>query len=140
MHPGPNAPAKSRFDRLILSNILEWAQQPERQPLPQFSALPGSQRFPEEEMALYWSGDHKIVVTRHPMDDTHIADISAILGYVEQLQKVDLKGVEPTYQVTGLKNVMRPDVIKDYGVSPEALLKNAPATEKGHIKVKRMLT
>jgi hypothetical protein len=81
MHPGPNAPAKSRFDRLILSNILEWAQQPERQPLPQFSALPGSQRFPEEEMALYWSGDHKIVVTRHPMDDTHIADISAILGY-----------------------------------------------------------
>src|SRR6185437_1519331 len=81
MHPGPNAPAKSRFDRLILGNILEWAQQPERQPLPQFSALPGSQRFPEEEMALYWSGDHKIVVTRHPMDDTHIADISAILGY-----------------------------------------------------------
>ena len=32
-------------------------------------------------MALYWSGDRKIVVTRHPMDDTHIADISAILGY-----------------------------------------------------------
>jgi hypothetical protein len=32
-------------------------------------------------MALYWSGDHKIVVTRHPMDDTHTADLSAILGY-----------------------------------------------------------
>jgi len=30
---------------------------------------------------MYWSGDHKIVVTRHPMDDTHIADINAILGY-----------------------------------------------------------
>src|SRR5689334_7097684 len=81
MHPGPNAPANPRFDRLILSNILEWAQQPERQPLPQFSALPGSQRFPEEEMAMYWSGDRKIVVARHPVDDTHIADISAILGY-----------------------------------------------------------
>lgn len=66
-------------------------------------------------------------------------EISAILGYVEQLQNADLEGVEPTYQVTGLKDVMRPDEIKDYGVTPEALLKNAPATEKGHIKVKRVL-
>ncbi len=66
-------------------------------------------------------------------------EISAILGYVEQLQKVDTKGLEPTYQVTGLKNVTRPDEIKDYGPSPEDLLKNAPATEKGHFKVKRIL-
>lgn len=83
-------------------------------------------------------------LSRLHLTDEEIAqftdEISAILGYVEQLQKVDLKGVEPTYQVTGLKNVMRPDEIKDYGVSPEELLKNAPATEKGHIKVKRMLT
>lgn len=66
-------------------------------------------------------------------------EISAILGYVEQLQKVDLTNVKPTNQVTGLTNVMRPDVVKDYGTSPEALLKNAPATESGHIKVKRIL-
>jgi aspartyl-tRNA(Asn)/glutamyl-tRNA(Gln) amidotransferase subunit C len=66
-------------------------------------------------------------------------EISAILGYVEQLQEADLDGVEPTYQVTGLKDVMRPDEVKDYGVSPEALLMNAPATESGHIKVKRVL-
>jgi len=32
-------------------------------------------------MALYWSGDRKIVVTRHPMDEMHVADLSAILGY-----------------------------------------------------------
>ncbi len=67
-------------------------------------------------------------------------EINVILGYVEQLQQVELDGVEPTYQVTGLKNVMRPDEIVEYGVTPEALLKNAPATENGHIKVKRMLT
>lgn len=66
-------------------------------------------------------------------------EISAILGYVEQLQKVDTKGLEPTYQVTGLKNVMRTDEIKDYGPTPEDLLKNAPATEKSHFKVKRIL-
>lgn len=66
-------------------------------------------------------------------------EIEAILGYVEQLQKVDITGLEPTYQVTGLQNIMRPDEIIDYGVTPKELLKNAPATEDGHIKVRRML-
>ncbi len=66
-------------------------------------------------------------------------EISAILGYVEQLQTVNLEGVEPTYQVTDLKNVTRPDEVKDYGVPPEELLKNAPATENGHIKVRRVI-
>lgn len=67
-------------------------------------------------------------------------EITAILGYVEQLQSVDLKGVIPTSQVTGLQNVMRPDEVKDYGASPEDLLKNAPATQDGHFKVRRMLS
>lgn len=66
-------------------------------------------------------------------------EINAILGYVEQLQAVDLEGVEPTYQVTGLTNVMRPDVEIEYGASPAELLKNVPTKENGHIKVKRML-
>lgn len=67
------------------------------------------------------------------------AEISTILDYVEQLQAIDLDGIEPTYQVTGLTNVMRPDVVKPYAASAEALLTNVPATEAGHIKVKRVL-
>jgi aspartyl-tRNA(Asn)/glutamyl-tRNA(Gln) amidotransferase subunit C len=59
---------------------------------------------------------------------------------VEQLQNVDVSKLEPTAQVTGLVNVTRPDEEKDYGTTPAELLKNAPATESGHIKVKRMLT
>lgn len=66
-------------------------------------------------------------------------EISAILEYVEQLQSVDVDDLEPTYQVTGLKNVMRPDEEKDYGASPHELLKNAPATKDGHIKVQRII-
>jgi aspartyl-tRNA(Asn)/glutamyl-tRNA(Gln) amidotransferase subunit C len=66
-------------------------------------------------------------------------EISAILGYVEQLQKVDLEKLKPTQQVTGLTNVTRADEVKNYGPTPEDLLSNAPATEEGHIKVKRML-
>lgn len=66
-------------------------------------------------------------------------EIEAILGYVEQLQDTDLKDVKPTNQVTGLENVMRADEVKDYGVSPSELLKNAPATQDNLIKVRRVL-
>ncbi len=66
-------------------------------------------------------------------------EISGILHYVEQLQNVDLDKVEPSYQVSGLKNVMRSDELKDYKVTSNQLLENAPAMENGHIKVKRIL-
>ena len=66
-------------------------------------------------------------------------ELSGILDYVEALDDVDEQEAEPTYQVTGLKNVMRPDEIKDYGYRVEELLKNAPATEAGQFKVKRVI-
>lgn len=66
-------------------------------------------------------------------------ELSEILKYVEQLQNVDVEGLEPTSQVTGLKNVMAEDVIVDYGVTPDDLLQIAPATEGRHVKVKRMI-
>ncbi len=71
--------------------------------------------------------------------DRFTEEISAILDYVEQLQVVDVSGLEPTAQVTGLTNVMRPDEVKNYGPTPEELLKNAPAIEQHQIKVKRMI-
>jgi aspartyl-tRNA(Asn)/glutamyl-tRNA(Gln) amidotransferase subunit C len=67
------------------------------------------------------------------------AELSEILQYVEQLQSVDVKGLKPTNQVTGLTNVTRQDEIKDYGYKPQDLLKNVPATKDDQIKVKRML-
>lgn len=66
-------------------------------------------------------------------------EIETILGYVEQLQEVDLGKLPATNQVTGLENVMRIDEIKEYGAAPKELLKNAPATLDGHIKVRRVL-
>lgn len=66
-------------------------------------------------------------------------ELDAILGYVRQLDAVDTTGLEPTYQVTGLKNVTRPDQIIDYGTSREDLLKNAPKSQDGYIKVPKVL-
>ena len=66
-------------------------------------------------------------------------ELSEILNYVEQLDDVDTTGLEPTYQVTGLTNVTRPDEIRDYGYKAEDLLKNAPAIQDSQFKVKRVL-
>lgn len=66
-------------------------------------------------------------------------ELSEILQYVEQLNDVDVSGLKPTNQVTGLTNVSREDEIKDYGYQPLDLLKNVPAVEDNQIKVKRMI-
>jgi aspartyl-tRNA(Asn)/glutamyl-tRNA(Gln) amidotransferase subunit C len=66
-------------------------------------------------------------------------ELSEILNYVKTLDKVDVEGLEPTYQVTGLKNVTREDKTKDYGYKVHDLLKNALAVQDGQFKVKRVL-
>lgn len=71
--------------------------------------------------------------------DAFSGELNAILQYVEQLSSVDVDGLAPTSQVTGLTNVTRPDEIKNYGYQPHDLLNNVPATENKLIKVKRMI-
>ena len=66
-------------------------------------------------------------------------DLDSVLEYVEILQDVDTSELEPTNQVTGLKNVMRNDEIIDYGMSQDALLSNVPEVENKQIKTKRVL-
>lgn len=66
-------------------------------------------------------------------------ELSAVLQYVEQLGSVDVTGLEPTLQVTGLTNVTRPDEIKSYGYDTKDLRKNLPAAQDDQIKVKRMI-
>lgn len=60
------------------------------------------------------------------------------ITYVESLDKVDTKGVEPTSQVTGLENVTREDVVKP-SLTQEQALSNAKQTHNGFFKVKGIL-
>jgi aspartyl-tRNA(Asn)/glutamyl-tRNA(Gln) amidotransferase subunit C len=71
--------------------------------------------------------------------DKFVKELGEIVKYVEQIDKVDVTGLKPTDQVTGLVNVMRPDEPVDYGATPEELLKNAPAAKDKQIKVKRII-
>lgn len=66
-------------------------------------------------------------------------ELPKILEYVAQLQAVDVSGLEPTDQVTGLTNATRPDEVREYQAKPRDLLAGVPATEKNMIKVKRMI-
>jgi aspartyl-tRNA(Asn)/glutamyl-tRNA(Gln) amidotransferase subunit C len=66
-------------------------------------------------------------------------DISNIIGYVGQLNKLDTENTEPTYQVTGLQNVWRDDTVIDYGVTREELLARAPEVINNQVKVPKVL-
>ncbi|NJM05018.1 Asp-tRNA(Asn)/Glu-tRNA(Gln) amidotransferase subunit GatC [Candidatus Gracilibacteria bacterium] len=63
------------------------------------------------------------------------AQLSAILDYIALLQEVDVSGVEPTAQVTGLTSVWRPDVVTGC-LTTEAALANAPDRSADMFRVK----
>src|ERR1035441_2243083 len=90
----PDVIAEPRPERLGLSNILEWGIQPERQGLPEFRPPADSGQFAAEDMALYWSGDRKVVVTRDAMNTLHSEVSRQILGY-ESLRCRALRAEHP---------------------------------------------
>lgn len=71
--------------------------------------------------------------------DAFQKELNEVLEYVKQLDAVDVAGLKPTTQVTGLTNVMREDEVIDYGIAPHALLALAPKKQDGHVKVRRMV-
>ena len=59
----------------------------------------------------------------------HLKDeLNGILAFVEQLQEVDVAGVEPMTSVTPMVVKKREDVVTDGGIA-DNVLKNAPSAE-----------
>jgi len=67
------------------------------------------------------------------------ADLANILDYIDQLNEIDTSGVEPTYQVTGLENVWRDDVVDRSAVTREDLLALTQDQADNSIKVPQVL-
>ena len=65
-------------------------------------------------------------------------ELGAILDYVEQLGQVDVSGVEPTAHALPIRNVQREDRVTP-SLSPEEVLRNAPAKEQGMFRVPRII-
>ncbi len=95
-------------------------------------------RLPKEEV------EHIALLARIELSEAesqkYAEELSAVLGYVSELQKVDTNTVDGDSsvggQITGLNNVMAGDYVEKSEITREEFLKQAPASEKGYIKVK----
>lgn len=63
-------------------------------------------------------------------EEKYSEQLSKILDYIDQLNSVDTKGAEPTFNVTGRENVLAVDKVEE-SLTQEEALKNAPRKENG---------
>jgi aspartyl/glutamyl-tRNA(Asn/Gln) amidotransferase C subunit len=61
-------------------------------------------------------------------------ELNSILGYIEQLKKIDVRGIEPMSHVHGSTNVFREDAVQE-SLPFEAVEQNIPETSGRFIKV-----
>jgi aspartyl-tRNA(Asn)/glutamyl-tRNA(Gln) amidotransferase subunit C len=68
-----------------------------------------------------------------------VKELASILSYVEQLQALDVSGIEPTSQVgSGLKPPLREDRVKPSDVRDEALAQ-APDRDGDYFRVPQVV-
>ncbi|KAB2748289.1 Asp-tRNA(Asn)/Glu-tRNA(Gln) amidotransferase subunit GatC [Brucella anthropi] len=65
-------------------------------------------------------------------------ELNAILGFVEQLNEVNVDGVEPMTSVTPMDMRMRQDKVTDGGIAA-AVVANAPVTEDNFFVVPKVV-
>ena len=85
---------------------------------------------------------HIAKLAKLSLSDDEVEKFSTELGqiaeFVNQLNEVDISGIEPTAHVVDKKNVFRKDEMKD-SFPREQILKNAPSKEAGCISVPRVV-
>ena len=65
-------------------------------------------------------------------------DFNRILGFVEQLNEVDVDGIEPMTSVTPMRLKRREDVVTDGGYQ-DKILSNAPDAREGFFAVPKVV-
>ena len=85
---------------------------------------------------------HIAKLARIAVSDEEVAalapELSNILGWVEQLQEVDVEGVEPMTAVIPNALRLRDDEVTDGGIQVDVLA-NAPAAEHGFFAVPKVI-
>ena len=64
--------------------------------------------------------------------------LEQVLHYVEQLNELDVGGVEPTAHAIPVYNVLRKDVLGS-SLDHDAVMTNAPAASDGQIRVPKII-
>jgi aspartyl-tRNA(Asn)/glutamyl-tRNA(Gln) amidotransferase subunit C len=65
-------------------------------------------------------------------------ELNAILGFVEQLNEVDVTGVEPMTSVTPMEMKKRADIVTDGGKAGD-IVANAPASDENFFLVPKVV-
>ncbi len=95
-------------------------------------------------MTIYMKIDVKHIahLAELPLKDEEIkkleVQLESTLDYIQQLDEVNTKDVEPTSQVTGLENITREDTEKE-SLTQEQALSNSDKTYDGLFMVKGIL-
>ena len=79
----------------------------------------------------------RIEVAEEELD--HLAqELSGILDFMEQLNEVDIEGVEPMTSVTAMRLKRREDVVTDGNIQAK-ILSNAPDAREGFFAVPKVV-
>lgn len=65
-------------------------------------------------------------------------ELSAVLAFMEQLNEVDVAGIEPMTSVTPMRLARRADVVTDGNIQAQ-ILKNAPDAREGFFAVPKVV-
>ena len=81
-------------------------------------------------------------LARIKVEDDEVAhlkgELNAILAWVEQLQAVDVEGVEPMTSVTPMTMKMREDKVTDGGIADQ-VTRNAPMSDDNFFLVPKVV-
>jgi aspartyl-tRNA(Asn)/glutamyl-tRNA(Gln) amidotransferase subunit C len=65
-------------------------------------------------------------------------DLTQMLDFVEQLNKINFDGVEPLVYITDSENVLRNDLVEEH-LTREQAMSNVPLKNSDYIKVPKVL-
>jgi aspartyl-tRNA(Asn)/glutamyl-tRNA(Gln) amidotransferase subunit C len=104
---------------------------------------PVNPAFPGASMSVDQTTVRRIArLARIAVTDTEVphlqGELNAILGFVEQLNAVNVTGVVPMTSVTPMAMKKRQDAVTD-GNDAERVLKNAPSREDGYFVVPKVV-
>ncbi len=86
--------------------------------------------------------DHIAKLSRLKLSDSEkeklTYEMGNIIDYVDKLNELDTKGVEPKSQVIPLQNVFRDDIVED-SYDKDKLLSNSASYDGGSLKVPKVV-
>ena len=87
---------------------------------------------------------HIATLARIGLDEKDIKkyqnELSEILDYFKKLNELNVEGIEPIGHITGMQNIYRSDINKEFEpLEKERIIKNIPENKDGYIKVKGVL-